>query len=154
MKTHYPYPSIEQFRHVIRNVQRQAQYVGNDEDCDPIYDHLKPLPVLDYQGVTKMHGCVAHDTEILLADGSTKPIEFIKVGTNIISYNTVTNDYELDQVCDNIVQTLDKKWIKLWFSDDITLEVTEDHLIYTTNRGWVMADNLTSDDDILAFQDL
>jgi len=56
MKTHYPYPSIEQFRHVIRNVQRQAQYVGNDEDCDPIYDHLKPLPVLDYQGTVKLHG--------------------------------------------------------------------------------------------------
>ncbi len=53
---HIPYPSIDQFRHAVRNVKARAQYVGKDENGDAIYDPLLPLPVLDYQGVTKTHG--------------------------------------------------------------------------------------------------
>lgn len=53
---HHPYPSIEQFRHAVRNVKARAQYVGKDENEDPIYDPLLPLPVLNYQGIVKTHG--------------------------------------------------------------------------------------------------
>lgn len=56
MATHIKYPSIEQFKSTIHNVKSHAQFAGKDENGDAIYDYLRPLPVLDYQGVTKLHG--------------------------------------------------------------------------------------------------
>lgn len=55
-KTHYPFPSIEQFSHVRRNVQWKAQYRGHDENNEPIMDRTAQMPVLAYIGTTKLHG--------------------------------------------------------------------------------------------------
>ena len=50
------FPSIEQFRTVIRHVQTQTRYVGKDENGDAIYDASKPLPTLKFRGTVKLHG--------------------------------------------------------------------------------------------------
>lgn len=54
--THIKFPSIEQFRNVIRNVQHSYMYVGNDENGDAIYDRSKVAPVLKFEGTPKLHG--------------------------------------------------------------------------------------------------
>jgi len=46
MKKHISYPSIEQFRNVIANINRQFNFVGLDENGEPIYDHKKEKPTL------------------------------------------------------------------------------------------------------------
>lgn len=50
------FPSIEQYRNVIRNVQHQARFAGLDEAGEPIYDHNRTLPVLAFRGTVKLHG--------------------------------------------------------------------------------------------------
>lgn len=55
-KTHYPFPSIEQFVHVKRNVQFKSQYRGLDEQNEPIMDRTAKLPKLVFEGTTKLHG--------------------------------------------------------------------------------------------------
>lgn len=50
------FPSIEQFRNVIRHVKTHAQYVGKDENGDAIYDQSKPIPTLKFRGTVKLHG--------------------------------------------------------------------------------------------------
>jgi len=50
------FPSIEQFRTVIRHVQNQTRFAGKDENGDAIYDHSKPLPTLKFRGTVKLHG--------------------------------------------------------------------------------------------------
>ena len=50
------FPSIEQFRTVIRHVQQQTRYVGKDENGDAIYNASKPLPTLKFRGTVKLHG--------------------------------------------------------------------------------------------------
>lgn len=50
------FPSIEQFRSVIRHVQQQTRYAGKDENGDAIYDASKPLPTLKFRGTVKLHG--------------------------------------------------------------------------------------------------
>lgn len=50
------YPSIGQFRNAVKSVQLNAQYVGRDQNDDPVYDESKPLPVLQYRGSVKIHG--------------------------------------------------------------------------------------------------
>jgi hypothetical protein len=61
---HVSFPDIGQYRNLIRNVTSRAQYVGNDVNGDPIYDPLKPLPVLELEGTVKLHGtnaAIAYD---------------------------------------------------------------------------------------------
>lgn len=50
------FPSIEQFRHVIREVQLMHDYQGKDETNNPIYQHLTPYPVIDFAATVKLHG--------------------------------------------------------------------------------------------------
>lgn len=55
MVEHQNFPSIEQFRNVIRNVKARASYDGKDEDGNVKW---KPAiaPKLKYVGTVKMHG--------------------------------------------------------------------------------------------------
>lgn len=50
------FPSIEQFRNVIRAVKDKTQYVGKDANGDSVFDYTKPLPKLQFQGTIKLHG--------------------------------------------------------------------------------------------------
>lgn len=53
---HIKYSSIEQFRHVIREVHRRNSYKGKDENGEPLYDNdIKP-PVVKAIGTVKLHG--------------------------------------------------------------------------------------------------
>ena len=56
MKKHISYPSIEQFRNVIANINRQYSFVGLDENGEVIYDHNKEKPTLTFKGTVKLHG--------------------------------------------------------------------------------------------------
>jgi hypothetical protein len=50
------YPSIDQFRNVIRNVKDHTYYNGKDENSETLYDYTKPLPAIDFIGKIKIHG--------------------------------------------------------------------------------------------------
>jgi hypothetical protein len=50
------FPSIEQFRNVIRHVKTHAQYAGKDANGDVIIDQSKPIPTLKFRGTVKLHG--------------------------------------------------------------------------------------------------
>lgn len=50
------YPSIEQFRNVIKRVKMAHDYKGKDEDGNPIYKHTDNYPVLRFFGTVKLHG--------------------------------------------------------------------------------------------------
>ncbi|CAK5228130.1 unnamed protein product [Aphanomyces euteiches] len=82
-----PFPSIEQFRHVIAAVAYHAQYVGRDEDNKPIHDTTKPLPVLTFHGSVKLHGS---NTGIVFHAYSPAEIQF-QSRSRILS---VKDDYE------------------------------------------------------------
>ncbi len=50
------FPSIEQFRNVVREVKTKHDFKGIGDDGDPIYFHDTPYPVLDFVGTVKLHG--------------------------------------------------------------------------------------------------
>ena len=56
MKRHVKYPKIEQFRSVIRNVNRMATFEGLDDDGEPIYNSMNTKPVITFKGSVKLHG--------------------------------------------------------------------------------------------------
>ncbi len=49
------YPSIEQFKNVIKEVTNTTRYAGKDENGKNIYNN-DILPVLRFKGTTKLHG--------------------------------------------------------------------------------------------------
>jgi hypothetical protein len=56
MKKQINFPSIDQFRTIVANVNRRYNYVGSDENGDPIYDDSLPKPTLTFKGTVKLHG--------------------------------------------------------------------------------------------------
>lgn len=50
------YPSIEQFRNVIRNVKAIHDYQGKDSEGKAIYQHKENYPTLKFKGTVKLHG--------------------------------------------------------------------------------------------------
>jgi hypothetical protein len=60
------FPSIEQFRHIVQNVRFKTWHSGQDEFGNPVYDKMRPLPVLKAVGTVKIHGTNAG---VLMRDG-------------------------------------------------------------------------------------
>ena len=50
------FPSIEQFRNIKKIITDRSAYVGKDENGEPIFDYLKPKPILKFTGTVKLHG--------------------------------------------------------------------------------------------------
>ena len=50
------FPSIDQFRTVVSNINRQYNFVGLDENGETIYDPTLPKPTLKFKGTVKLHG--------------------------------------------------------------------------------------------------
>lgn len=53
MKT---FPSIDQFRQVIREVKSHHDFTGKDENGDVKYLHTSPYPTIEFKGTVKLHG--------------------------------------------------------------------------------------------------
>ena len=54
--SHSKYPSIGQYRNIIKEIKDSSSYVGKDEDGNPIFDKTLKLPTLTFTGTTKLHG--------------------------------------------------------------------------------------------------
>jgi len=60
MKKFISYPKIKQYRNVIKDINNSASYIGYDEEANlPIFDILKPKPILKFEGTVKLHGTCA-----------------------------------------------------------------------------------------------
>jgi hypothetical protein len=56
MKKMIKFPSIEQFRTVVSNINRHYNFKGLDENGEAIYDASMPKPKLTFKGTVKLHG--------------------------------------------------------------------------------------------------
>jgi len=135
------FPSIEQFRSIVRDVK----YQGKDENGNPIMDKNAKMPTLTFTGTVKLHGCFEKNTKITLANGEEEKISNLKEGTYVLCYNEKTNKNDVKKIKKVINQKLNKEWCKLIF-DKTEIICTKDHKIWTENRGYVEAYKLDSKD--------
>jgi len=94
--------------------------------------------------------CVNENTLILTPTGEKK-IKDLKAGEQVISYNEKTKQYEPNKILEvhqNHVSSKNSKMLRIELEDGKLLELTDNHPVYTTNRGWVRAGDLTENDDI------
>lgn len=84
--------------------------------------------VLAYIG----YGCLAEGSLITMVDGTKKPIEEVKRGDEVMSYDLTTNEKVPTIVLLNAQQKLDKHIRQNIFSDGSILRTSGEHYVYDT----------------------
>jgi len=88
-------------------------------------------------------------TEVLMADGSTKPIEDVEIGDWVWATDPETGETGPRQVVDTIVGDGEKKLVDLEVLGD-TIIATDGHPFWVDSEGrWVDADDLEVGDQLL-----
>ena len=52
----YPFPSINQFRNVVKHIRERTAYQGKDEAGEAIFNPAPTYPKLSFTGTVKLHG--------------------------------------------------------------------------------------------------
>jgi DNA polymerase III alpha subunit len=88
-------------------------------------------------------GCFLPGNRVKMAEGLFSPIEAIQIGENVLDAFG-----EIQTVENTHVYECDEDVVELEFSDGKIIRCTKDHKILTTNRGWVIANEITNFDYI------
>lgn len=141
---------------IQKKVKGRLQWV--DEYVYPITDKLKQLcdsGKIEMIAVDEFHKCFDHDTEITTNLGKLKIGDIVKNKTHcmVLSYNEHTDKVEWKSITNWFANEVKSPMIELTIQrengDIKTLKCTLDHKIYTSNRGWVSASDLTENDNIV-----
>jgi len=103
----------------------------------------------------KWDGCVHEDTIVKTSIGDItikKLLEEYEKNSDIMVYGRDFDSPIIQDKAQHILGTNksnpEKNWIEIQLENGSTLKLTEDHEVYTTNRGWQKAIDLQPDDDI------
>ena len=109
-----------------------------------------------YRGVGT-NPCVTGDTIVKTDKGDISIKELIdKVNNNeiinVLSYDINNDKIEYQQVTDGMLTRKNANIIEIETEDGEKIKLTPDHKVYTENRGYVNAGELTSDDILLSIE--
>lgn len=94
--------------------------------------------------------CFAADTLITTPNGEI-PIKDLKPGDKVINFCEKTKKYKEDivvKVHKNLTHSLSEPMLELVFDNGVKIQVTANHKFFT-NKGWVRADQLSADMEII-----
>ena len=109
-----------------------------------------------YRGVST-NPCVTGDTIVKTDKGNISIKELIdKVNNNeiinVLSYDVNNDKIEYQQVTDGMLTRKNANIIEIETEDGNKIKLTPDHKVYTENRGYINAGELTSDDILLSIK--
>jgi DNA polymerase-3 subunit alpha len=93
---------------------------------------------------TPGRGCFLPDTNVKMSNGSYCPISMIESGDKVI--DCYKNEQE---VYATLEYDIDEDIIEIEFINNKIVRCTKDHKFLTKNRGWVQAQYLNDEDDIV-----
>lgn len=105
------------------------------------------------------HGdCLDYSTKILLHDGTYITIgdwyeNFPDAKLELISFDEATNEWKIGIGHSPRIGNNTDEEIEIELESGETFSCTGNHPFYTTNRGWVNAEDLTDDDNIFQHHD-
>lgn len=101
----------------------------------------------------KIHGCVKKGTKVLLSDKSEKAVEDVVRGDKVFAFDEIQKKFVIASVKDVVIQESDNRlgWMEVTMGNGRIITCTVDHPFLTTNRGWVPAEELTLEDDLVEF---
>lgn len=83
-------------------------------------------------------------------------IQNINEGDKVINYNEETKTFKEDTVIKihkNLTTSKSEEMLEITLENNITIEVTANHKFLTENRGWIRADQLTTEDEIIQYEE-
>ena len=98
------------------------------------------------------HGCsmcFPENTYIVMSDDVVKPIQDIKIGDNVLSYDINSNRVVSNNVKQLFKNPFKGELIVLQFEDNSVVKCTPNHKILT-NAGFKQASELTPEDEIIS----
>jgi hypothetical protein len=93
--------------------------------------------------------CVPADVKVTLADGSKIPIEQLKSGQEVLSYNTLTSQIQPKKVIRTFSNPKTARKILRITHEFGTLDCTADHRVYTLDRGYIPSSQISKSNKIL-----
>lgn len=119
-----------------------------------VINSLERMESEGHQDVTvKWDGCVHPDTVLYTDQGEQTIQQVIERFEKNEKVQVLVKNLQTQQdymVPINMAGSKDghKSWITIHLENGSKITLTEDHEVHTSNRGWVQAKDLTSDDDI------
>ena len=92
--------------------------------------------------------CIDGDASVTMANGRTKSLRNVQIGEHVLSYNEEEKIFEAQEVT-NFWNRGVKPVLTIELEDGNTITCTPDHKFLTHNRGWVEAQYLTLNDNIV-----
>lgn len=128
-------------KNTINHMSVQAKESFNKDNSDLIigYEIVATLDSLT---------CLAKGEKVLMASGDYLEIEKVKVGDKVIGGSG------LPRAVTGTLKTQNKQLLRVHLENGKFVTCTYDHLWLTHNRGWVMAGELTNEDDIAELPDM
>lgn len=113
----------------------------------------KNAKVVELFGMVLVDECLAGDTKVTMSDMTEKLIKDIVCGDRVLTMNEDTGRLEEDVVVkrhENLMASSEEQMYELTFDTGAAIQITGNHKCQTENRGWVRADELTSDDEVIS----
>jgi intein/homing endonuclease len=117
-------------------------YVSTDTNLNFIELDVEDTDTFIISGSTPFNSIVAHNapcfvagTQILLEDGTTKNIEDVVIGENIVSFDLKNHESKISKVL-NIFSKKVEKIVEYEFLNGGKLKATLDHPIFVIDKGW------------------
>jgi hypothetical protein len=94
--------------------------------------------------------CLPYSTYISTSEGLVQIGDIVEnqINVKVHSFNHETNTIELNSI-QEFQKNPPKDYIQIELEDGSTLTLTEDHEVFTVNRGYVRADELGLEDEVL-----
>lgn len=104
----------------------------------------------DYKISTKFDGCIHPDTMLVTKTGNKSIIDIINDNqpTVVLGYDEAAQQDVWIEAKLPRINSNNKNWVEVELEDGTSLKCTEDHRVFTVNRGWVEARELTVEDDL------
>jgi intein/homing endonuclease len=117
-------------------------YVSTDNSLNFIELDVEDTDTYIINGSTAINSIVSHNapcfvagTQILLEDGTTKNIENVVIGENIVSFDLKNHEPKISKVL-NIFSKKVEKIVEYEFLSGGKLKATLDHPIFVIDKGW------------------
>jgi ATP-dependent DNA helicase DinG len=110
-------------------------------------DAVKAI-LAEHEGVKGVIHCIDGDASVTMANGRTKSLRNVQIGEHVLSYNEEEKIFEAQEVT-NFWNRGVKPVLTIELEDGNTITCTPDHKFLTYNRGWVEAQYLTLNDNIV-----
>ena len=94
--------------------------------------------VLVHNKICSLPCCVDGETEITMADGTTKKAKDVQIGDEVMSFNELTKTFEKTTI-EATITPYRSRIIEITFEDGTILKITDDHPMLST-RGWICYD--------------